>query len=195
MDDQPNSLIDRVRAEDWSAAAPGAAKAIGRAARKKRRRLVAAAGFVVTLVAAAPVAVGLLNGSQGRPAPVAGDSHAVSVPALHTNGWKPGDGSRQALLQATLRATPNGCLYATPSADPDPTNAASRTGLVWPAGFTARPADDGHMDVLDPNGRIVLRDGDSFSVGGGLAAGSSSDVCGLGRGPSFSMGGWPQPNS
>ncbi len=105
-----------------------------------------------------------------------------------------GDGSRQALLQATLRATPDGCLYASASTDQGSSTAESREGLVWPDAFTARRATDGHIEVLNPNGRVVLRDGDSFSVGGGLASGSSLDVCGLGEGPSFSMGGWPQPS-
>jgi hypothetical protein len=86
--------------------------------------------------------------------------------AIATSSWKPGDGALQALRSGVLKTTPDGCPYLAPSDPRSP--ATDRTPLIWPAGFTARHAKDGKVEVLAPNGSVIVREGDYLSVGGGL---------------------------
>jgi hypothetical protein len=39
--------------------------------------------------------------------------------------------------------------------------------LVWPAGYTARRADDGEYEILDDRGSSIARSGDTVVMGGG----------------------------
>jgi hypothetical protein len=85
---------------------------------------------------------------------------------IATSSWKPGDGALQALRTGVLRTTPDGCPYLAPGDPRSP--ATDRTPLVWPAGFTARRAADGKVEIFSPTGSVIAREGDYLSVGGGL---------------------------
>ncbi len=96
---------------------------------------------------------------------------------IATSGWKPGGPSLTALRTGVLRVTPDGCPYLTPR---DPRSPASdRTPLVWPAGYTARYAKTGKVEVLGPDGAVVVREGDDLSVGGGLSPSPPRKPCTL----------------
>jgi hypothetical protein len=51
-----------------------------------------------------------------------------------------------------------------------------RQEIVWPPGYRARFVPD--LEVLDPNGHVIARDGDRIP-GGGCAAGRSGDPTGI----------------
>lgn len=99
---------------------------------------------------------------------------------IATSSWKPGDGALQALGGGVLRTTPDGCPYLGPR-DPRSTD---RIPVVWPAGFTARHAKDGKVEILAPNGSVIVREGDFLYAGGGYRP-SRSRPCTLGAADAF----------
>ncbi|TCO19256.1 hypothetical protein EV652_114237 [Kribbella steppae] len=116
-----------------------------------------------------------------------GDGVAATPPAartidIPTSGWKPGGMSLTALTSGVLRATPEGCPYL---GQRDPRSAGSRTPLVWPAGYTARYANDKTIEVLAPNGAVVAREGADLSAGGGLIPLSQQHPCTFGDTDAF----------
>jgi hypothetical protein len=91
---------------------------------------------------------------------------------IATSSWKPGDGALQARGGGVLRTTPDGCPYF---AAPDSRSPATDgTPVIWPAGFTARYAKDGKVEVLGPNGSVIAREGDILYFSGGMLPSRSS---------------------
>jgi hypothetical protein len=59
---------------------------------------------------------------------------------------------------------------------------------VWPAGWTAqRSAADGRVEILDDLRRVMLREGDHMSLGGGLRPypGAAASTCRPGAAEAF----------
>jgi hypothetical protein len=100
-----------------------------------------------------------------------------AVVELPSSGWKPGDGGRAAALTGTVAVDERGCVTVASSEDPAEVS-GPEFGLLWPVGYTARRDDNGQVSILDEAGRVVLREGDSFEVGGGpgpiVSAGEST---------------------
>lgn len=129
-----------------------------------RRRTWLASGLAAASVAAIGIVFAVNASDSGNAGVAASPSPSLSI-TIPTSSWKPGDGAQQALRSGVLRATPEGCPYLT---SPDPrTPSDERTALVWPAGYSARYAGDGKVELVAPNGSVVVREGDSLSVGGG----------------------------
>lgn len=79
---------------------------------------------------------------------------------LPTSSWKPGQGGDDALIQGVLRMDEEHCVYLESGTD--------RVYAVWPAGW--RATRDGELlSLYDGDLRIVARDGDGVSFGGGYA--------------------------
>lgn len=100
-----------------------------------------------------------------------------------TSTWKPGDGGDAALLTGTLRTTSAGCPYVDSSMDPAH---PSPVALVWPAGYQARRAPGGGIEVTGPDGSVVIQEGDRFQAGGGYSE-SKGLPCTLGAAQAFSI--------
>jgi hypothetical protein len=100
-----------------------------------------------------------------------------AVVELPSSGWKPGDGGRAAALTGTVAVDERGCVTVGSSEDAAEIS-GPEFGLLWPVGYMARRDADGHVSILDHTGRVVLREGDAFEVGGGpgpvVSAGDSS---------------------
>jgi hypothetical protein len=145
------------------------------------RRTWLTSGLASLAVAAVGIAIAVARPDQ-RNAPPAVRTEAVAASPtadraipIATSGWKPGSMSLAALRTGVLRATPDGCPYLAPR---DPRSPASnRTPLVWPAGYTARYAKTGKVEVLGPDGTVVVREGDDLSVGGGLIPLTTPEPC------------------
>ena len=74
---------------------------------------------------------------------------------LPTSSWRPGDVGMLALFRGRLTESQPGVLTA------------DGTALLWPAGFSAVRPSEGPVQVLDPEGNVVLEVGDTFEVAGG----------------------------
>jgi hypothetical protein len=77
---------------------------------------------------------------------------------ISTSTWKPGDGSRGALISGALRFSPLGCPYL-----------GRFAGVVWPAGFSSRVEPNGRQVILTPDGRVIS-EGDTVVASGAAAA-------------------------
>ena len=145
------------------------------------RRTWLTSGLASLTIAAVGIAIALTTGdgqsSDGPSDAVAASPTADRTIPIATSGWKPGGAALQALASGVLRTTPDGCPYLIPR-DPRST-AADRTPLVWPAGYTARYAKDGKVEILAPDGSVVVREGDDLSAGGGLIPQSTPKPCTL----------------
>jgi hypothetical protein len=51
-------------------------------------------------------------------------------------------------------------------------------GVVWPSWYSARREKDGVVDLIDPSGRIVAREGDTILSAGSSRAGDIALPCG-----------------
>ncbi|GAA3584657.1 hypothetical protein [Kribbella ginsengisoli] len=147
----------------------------------RRRRTWLASGVAAALVAAAAV-VFAVNASDVGKSEVASSPPSSRPVAIPTSSWKPGDGELQALQTGVLRVTPEGCPYLIPA--DSRASSKDRTPLVWPAGYTARYAADGKLEIVAPNGAVVVREGGELSVGGGLIP-TSSKLCTFGESDAF----------
>jgi hypothetical protein len=45
----------------------------------------------------------------------------------------------------------------------------THTELIWPAGYEARHDANGRVEIVRPDGQVVLREGDWFRCGGAVA--------------------------
>lgn len=154
-----------------------------RVVQRQSKRLLALG--VTTLVIA--VTGGFVFASTvGRESATSND--AVSIP---TSGWRPGDPSGLARTSGVLAATSAHCLYVT-----DESGNALGSGIVWPAGYTARATGSG-VEVLNQAGYVVARTGAPIMLGGGY--GRSNDpagctgIAGNSRGAAFYVNSELQP--
>jgi len=90
------------------------------------------------------------------------------VVAISTSSWRPGDGSRGALITGVLRSDASGCPYLS-------VGRTSRLWVAWPAGFRVRLGPGGLIALLDENGRLIAEEG-QFVRAGGSRAGSDADT-------------------
>jgi hypothetical protein len=153
-----------------------------RAARPVRRRRTWLASGLATAAVGVVAVVFALSASDRDNAYVATTPPATRPVAIPTSSWKPGGLALTALRSGVLRTTPQGCPYLIP-ADPR-ASLKDRTPLVWPAGYTARYAADGKLEIVAPNGAVVVREGDELAVGGGLIP-TSSELCTFGESDAF----------
>ncbi|MFI5707013.1 hypothetical protein [Kribbella sp. NPDC051620] len=153
-----------------------------RAVRPVRRRRTWLASAVAAAAVAAVAVVVAVNASDHGTSEVASSPPSSRPVTIPTSSWKPGDFADQALRSGVLRVTPEGCPYLIP-ADPR-ASLKDRTPLVWPAGYTARYAADGKLEILAPNGTAVVHEGDNLAVGGGLYP-TSSKFCTFGQSDAF----------
>lgn len=166
-----------------SGAPPGdALKIDAMTAGRSRRRLsivlaAAAAAFMVTGTGLILAVSGHLDEDDKR-------ATSLGTPiVVATSSWKPGDGGDQAQLTGTLRATSEGCPYVDASMNPAH---PSPVALVWPAGYQARRAPGGGIEVTGPDGSVVIREGDRFQAGGGYSE-SKGLPCTLGAAGAFGI--------
>ena len=158
------------------------------------RRVLPIAVLGCLLAAVALVTVVLASPGRARtPAPV--DPADGVLPArpgvvvpLPSSGWEPGDDAMGALLTGVVRVTADGCVVAG-QAEPMPPEGGA---LLWPAGWSARRAADGRVEILDPGGGVALREGDGFSVGGGGGGAASDWACSQGAAGAWLMTDDPQ---
>lgn len=78
------------------------------------------------------------------------------------HGPRLGGASRLARTEGVLCVDEDGCAYVG-----GPGRRAS--GLIWPMGYEARVGADGLIEIVDPQGEVVVREGERFAAGGGVA--------------------------
>ncbi|MEV6415177.1 hypothetical protein [Kribbella sp. NPDC051718] len=149
----------------------------------RRRRAWLASAVAAAAVAAAAVVVAVNASDHGNSEVVSNppSSRPVTIP---TSSWKPGDFEDQALQSGVLRVTPEGCPYLIPA--DSRASLKDRTALIWPAGYTARYAANGKLEILAPNGTVVAHEGDHLAVGGGLIT-TPSKLCTFGKPDAFAI--------
>lgn len=91
-----------------------------------------------------------------------------------------------ALMSGVVTVDPDGCVFARPAAP-----GRRRAGLLWPEGFATRREGDGRVSILDGSGRVVLREGERFSSGGGGVAHRTDFACARGTTDTWAMHGVP----
>ena len=147
---------------------------------RSRRRLsitlaAAAAAFMITGTGLILAVSGHLDEDDQR-------ATSLGTPiVVATSNWKTGDFAEQALLTGTLLTTSEGCPYVEGSTDPAH---PSPVALVWPAGYQARRAPGGEVQVTGPDGTVMIREGDRFQAGGGYTD-SKDRPCTLGAAGAF----------
>jgi hypothetical protein len=166
----PASLADLARTRAQVPSGPS---------RGVNRHLMLVGATAVVAVAVA-VAIGWLLTSRDTRVQLADGvvpDRPGAVVELPSSGWKPGDGGRAMALTGTIAEDERGCITVASSEDPS-TVSSFGFGLLWPVGYTARRDDNGQVSILDEAGRVILREGDAFEVGGGpgpiVSAGEST---------------------
>jgi hypothetical protein len=94
---------------------------------------------------------------------------ALALLPLPTSTWRPGDGGRQAGCEAMVAVSDQGQVIGV-------SRWGGRTGLVWPADYTARRAPDGRVEIIRPDGQVAVREGEWFLVGGCGTEASEQDI-------------------
>jgi hypothetical protein len=146
----------------------------------RRRRTWLASAVPAASIAAIATTIAVTTPDKPAPATATTPSPTARPIAIPTSSWKPGDGALQALRSGILKATPEGCPYLI---SPDP-RATDRTVLIWPTGYTARYTTNNKIEIVAPNGSVVVHEGDTLSVGGGLLP-TSPKPCTLGAKNAF----------
>lgn len=164
------------RAED----APAVSGLSGAARTRVRAHRRVLAG--VAALATASVAVVATLWLSNRDAEDMTATPAEEQVQLPTSGWSDGDAGHLALFEGRLHVTDEGCAYGVIK------NGDTPTGLLWPEGWTAQTGDG--FAVVNPEGQVVLQNGDAFRVSG--AFNDAGDVCGLGTFPIFAMEARPE---
>jgi hypothetical protein len=158
-----------------------AAAARGEAAVTLSRRSRRVAGLLVAVVVvlAAGSATWMLARGDGPTEVTVADGRVPDRPGavvpLPSSGWKPGDDALAGAFSGVVTVDADGCVSA---------------GLLWPEGYAARRDADGRVSILNAAGKVVLRDGDRFEVGGG--PGPSGGTCGPPGTETFAMMSFPK---
>ncbi len=126
--------------------------------------LVAMAGVValpVVLTSPSGDVVTVTPASEGK---TAGTGHSPREPkvgdvVINTSEWTPGKLAMEAIVGGELSIDSKGCVHLT--------NGDFESDVVWPKGFTARLDDAGRVELLNPRGDVVLREGQNFATAGG----------------------------
>ena len=124
--------------------------------RPDRRQLLPVLAVAAVLAVVAATAIGIAAYRSD------GDKQSVATPAgatymLPSNGWKPGDGTRQARIAGPFHAalTSRGaCAWI-----------GEQVPSQWPEGWSVR---FGPIELIDPNGHVFAREGDLLVAAGGL---------------------------
>jgi hypothetical protein len=91
---------------------------------------------------------------------------------LQTGGHHPV--CEAARVGGTLVAAPYWGLAFERHGDP---SGLSYTGVRWPFGYTARRGDDGVVVLIDPEGRVIAREGDRIVAAGANGGGEDFVEC------------------
>ena len=134
----------------------------GRASRRRRRAATLTAAGLLSIVAVTASAFALADENAGPP--VVADAAKMTLP---TGSWRPGERGFLAIIAGTLALDRNGCVVLA--------TAAGDQYAVWPSGYTAERDSDGKFRVLDPDGKVVGRSGQSIETTGGYFEASRFD--------------------
>jgi hypothetical protein len=190
----------------------GLAMAARRQAASERRRHVGVLGAFVT-AAALVGGVTATVASQRSPEPGTAQAQTNRAPGFD----QPRSGSQGFSLSApplapliTSKApsslfalmtgveiivTSEGCVQAAPRL-PDGVTADREhaIALIWPPGSRTRRGADGRAEILDADGKVIIREGELLSVGGGNMPGRGLP-CEKGAESTWSMGAKPARSS
>jgi hypothetical protein len=99
------------------------------------------------------------NATASRPDATADNEARPTTVRISTSAWRPGDPGRRALVGGKLRFTRAGCPRL-----------GSRTGVVWPAGYTSVVKPNGDQVIVTADGQQIA-EGDTIEAGGAIAGG------------------------
>jgi hypothetical protein len=139
---------------------------IERRSRERRRRGEVAGGVVVAavLVGAAALGVPHLRGeSETTPASTLSQQEYK----LPTDGWTEGQGGMDALLQGPFHAVVRDGQACAWLGDRE-------VQTLWPKGYRLRTNP---LELVDPRGRVVAKEGDHLTSGGGIVPGDIVAQC------------------
>jgi hypothetical protein len=66
-------------------------------------------------------------------------------------------------FQGRLSVDDYGCVFASPL-----TSGGADLGLVLPDNYAVRLGPDDDVEIIDPGGSVILREGDGFHASGGM---------------------------
>jgi hypothetical protein len=96
-----------------------------------------------------------------------------SPPHLHHAGFALGSAPTMLMLiTCRLALDEDGCVHSASSgAD------GEGIGLVWPDDHAVRTGEPGTFEIVDSNGEVSAREGDTITAGGGFGAGEFPSEC------------------
>lgn len=157
---------------------PGEERQLTRRVWSTRASLYVVVGGVLAVAAFVVIMLGSKQSSPDEAA-ISSGSVAKSPFWLPTSEPTSDDlGGEDALLEGTLEASDEGCLYV--SLDVQFQGAASTTQpilVVWPDGFRSVRGLDGLYSVRDASTDVVATEGDTVSLSGGYASSPASHPC------------------
>ena len=96
-----------------------------------------------------------------------------SPPHIHNSGFVLGSvPSRLMHITARLAVDEEGCVYSASNGTD-----GRGVGLVWPDDYAVRTSQRGTFEIVDSNGEVVAREGDTITAGGGFGGGPFPSDC------------------